>query len=68
MEIDAQVRFATTNIPGAEGAQIGLLLEEAFRRDSTVVIGGSRARFAFGQGAYRPDSDLDVGFGSLSAS
>ncbi len=66
MNIDAQVRFATTTIPGMVEAQTRILLEESFRRNSTVVIGGSRVRFAFGKGVFRPDSDLDVGFGSLT--
>jgi hypothetical protein len=67
MSIDAQVRFATTTIPGMEENQTKLLLEEAFRRNSTVVIGGSRARVTFGLGVFRPDSDLDVGFGNLTS-
>lgn len=66
MGINAQVRFATTCIPGLEERQARLLLQEAFRRQSTVVIGGSRVRASFGSGTFRPDSDLDVGFGSLS--
>jgi hypothetical protein len=66
MSIDAQIRFATATIPGVEERQIRFLLEEAFWRNSTVVIGGSRVRFSFGIGSCRPDSDLDVGFGSLS--
>lgn len=66
MSIDAQVRFAVQTIPGMEEAQTRALLEEAFRRNSTVVIGGSRIRAAFAMGTFRPDSDLDVGFGSLT--
>ena len=66
MSIDAQVRCACQWIPGLEESQARMLLEEAYRRNSTVVIGGSRVRAAFGQGAFQPDSDLDVGFGSLS--
>jgi hypothetical protein len=68
MCIDAQVQFATATIPGLEEGQARVLFQEGFRRNSTVVIGGSRVRAAFGQGTYRPDSDLDVGFGSLSIS
>lgn len=66
--LDAQVAFAVRTIPGLEEAQARLLLEMAFSRNSTVVIGGSRARVTFGQGTMRPDSDLDVGFGSLTVS
>src|SRR5438105_5915637 len=66
MDIDAQVRFAVQTVPGMEERQTRLLLEEAFRRQSTVVIGGSRVRASFGQGTFRQDSDLDVGFGSLT--
>jgi hypothetical protein len=40
----------------------------AFVRSSTVVIGGSRVRTSLGQGAFRADSDLDVGFGNLTVS
>ena len=68
MSIDAQARFATDTIPGTTAGQIRLLFEEAYRRQSTVVIGGSRVRASFGKGTHRADSDLDVGFGSLSTS
>ncbi len=68
MSIDVQVSFAVQTIPGMEEVQTRALLEEAFRRNSTVVIGGSRVRAAFGMGTFRPDSDLDVGFGSLTVS
>jgi hypothetical protein len=66
MDIDAQVRFGVSTIPGVEDGQFRLLLEEAFRRGSTVVVGGSRVRESFGRGTCRRDSDLDVGFGSLT--
>jgi hypothetical protein len=66
MDIDGQVRYATAIIPGLEEAQFRVLLQEAFRRQSSVVIGGSRARVTFSQGICRADSDLDVGFGSLT--
>src|SRR5438105_84703 len=68
MFIDAQVAFALRTIPGTEDAQMRALLDEAFRRQSTVVIGGSRVRASFGAGTFRPDSDLDVGFGRLTVS
>ena len=66
MCIDAQVQFAARIIPGLVGPQARLLLHEAYRRNSTVVFGGSRVRVTFGRGGFRSDSDLDVGFGSLS--
>jgi hypothetical protein len=31
-------------------------------------MGGSRVRTSFGLGTFRPDSDLDVGFGCLTVS
>src|SRR5205809_1556202 len=68
MSVDAQVQFAVRTVPGMVETQARLLLEEAFRRQSTLVIGGSRVRHSFGQGTYRGDSDLDVGFGSVSVS
>ena len=60
---DAQVRHATENIMGLTAEQARFILKKAFERNSTVVFGGSRVR-----GNARPDSDLDVGFGSLSTS
>jgi len=68
MDIDAQVAFAVRTVPGVEEEQARLLFDEAFRRGSTVVLGGSRVRASFGVGTHRPDSDLDVGFGSLTVS
>ncbi len=68
MSIDAQVRFAVRTIPGMDEAQTRALFEECFRRGSTTVIGGSRARATFGAGTCRPDSDLDAGFGGLTVS
>ncbi len=46
------------------------MLESAQSRDIEVVLGGSRVRSFFGQGTYRADSDLDIGFNveSLSTS
>src|SRR5258707_11459226 len=68
MDIEAQARLATRVILGLEELQFKFILEEAFCRNSTVVVGGSRVRASFGSGAFRSDSDLDVGFGSLSVS
>jgi large repetitive protein len=60
--LDAQLDLATSKIPGLERPQASLILEEAFGKNSTVVIGGSRVRGNFG-----PKSDLDVGFGGLNS-
>jgi RHS repeat-associated protein len=59
--IEEQIKFLVKEIPGLDRTQARSLLEEAFKRDSSVVFGGSRIR-----GNFRPDSDLDVGFGNLS--
>lgn len=61
MNIKEQMKYIVENIPGFTEKQANFLLEEAFRRNSSVVFGGSRIR-----GDYRSDSDLDVGFGGLS--
>ena len=61
MNIKEQLKYIVENIPGFTEKQAKFLLEEAFKRNSSVILGGSRIR-----GDYRPDSDLDVGFGSLS--
>jgi RHS repeat-associated protein len=58
-----QTDYFTESIPGITPAQAALLLNKAFSRGSNVVVGGSRVR-----GNYKPGSDLDVGFDSLSAS
>ncbi len=60
--IDEQVWFLTQNIPGLKAEQAQITLERAFKKDSSVVIGGSRIRGNFNSG-----SDLDVGFGNLTA-
>jgi RHS repeat-associated protein len=58
---DEQVDHAVKNIMGLTEDQARLIMSKAFERDSSVVFGGSRVR-----GDAGPDSDLDVGFGSLS--
>jgi len=58
-----QLQHATQNVGGLGEAQARMIMSEAFKRDSSVVFGGSRVR-----GNYTPESDLDVGFGSLSTS
>jgi predicted nucleotidyltransferase len=49
-------------VPGTESNQVRLLLEKAFEKESSVVLGGSRVR-----GTYQVTSDLDVGFNNLTA-
>lgn len=58
---EEQVKYLVENIPGFTEKQAKFLLDEAYKRNSSVVLGGSRIR-----GDYKPDSDLDVGFGNLS--
>ncbi|RLC09399.1 MAG: hypothetical protein DRI57_22185 [Deltaproteobacteria bacterium] len=58
--IEKQIQYLAENIPGITEEQARPLLEEGYKRNSSIVFGGSRVR-----GDYRPDSDLDVGFGSL---
>jgi YD repeat-containing protein len=59
--VEEQLDVLANEIPGLVRPQAKVLLEGAFDRKSSVVFGGSRVR-----GNYRPDSDLDVGFGSLT--
>jgi hypothetical protein len=62
--IDEQVAHAVKAIPGLSETQARALLEASFHPNKPVevVIGGSRVRSFFGEGKYRPDSDLDIGF------
>ncbi len=60
---NAQAKWLAENVPGITEEQAMTLLQNAYKRESTVVIGGSRVR-----GNFRSDSDLDVGYGSLSKS
>ena len=59
--IEEQLDYLTENIPGLSKEQAKVLLEGAYDKDSSVVFGGSRVR-----GNYTEQSDLDVGFGSLT--
>ena len=59
--IDEQATWLAKNVPGVTETQARALLDEAFKKDTSVVIGGSRVR-----GDYTKSSDLDVGYGSLS--
>lgn len=56
-----QIDLLMDRIPGLNREQTEYLLESAFKRDSSVVFGGSRVR-----GDFDDSSDLDVGFGSLT--
>lgn len=62
--LDEQVGHITQMVPGLEVAQAKALLQSAFNPNKPVevVIGGSRVRSFFGEGSFRPDSDLDIGF------
>lgn len=60
--LELAVEHATQNIPGLPAEQAKVIFSEAFKRDSSVVFGGSRVR-----GNYRAESDLDTGFGNLSS-
>lgn len=59
--LENQIKFLQENIPGLNEAQARYLIEKSHTRNSSVVFGGSRIR-----GNHKPDSDLDVGFGSLT--
>ena len=59
--VNEQVSFLVSNVPGAESNQVRLLLEKAFEKESSVVLGGSRIR-----GTSHLASDLDVGFSNLT--
>jgi hypothetical protein len=55
-------------VPGLSEKQAILILEKGFARaNSSVVFGGSRIRGDFTPGGYIDGSDIDVGFGSLTA-
>ena len=58
--IDEQATWLAKNVLMTE-TQARALLDEAFKKDTSVVIGGSQVR-----GDYTKSSDLDVGYGSLS--
>lgn len=62
--IDEQVAHAVRMVPGLEEGQARALLQAAFNPNKPVevVLGGSRIRSFFGQGTFRLDSDLDIGF------
>lgn len=59
-----QARLASSMVPGLSETQARLLLDGAFNPNKPVevVLGGSRVRSYFGEGTFRLDSDLDIGF------
>jgi hypothetical protein len=59
--VEEQVGFLSSNVPGLSSSQAKSMVDAAFSRESTVVLGGSRVR-----GNFTDASDLDVGWGSLS--
>jgi RHS repeat-associated protein len=61
--IDEQAEFLAKNIPGLSKEQARDILQEGFKRNSSVVFGGSRVR-----GDFTPGSDIDVGWGNMSKS
>lgn len=72
-------QYAASRIPGANPDQLLFVFIEAFDRDSSVVLGGSRVKSYFKQAKlYREEneikhlgeelkkaSDLDIGYGNL---
>lgn len=56
-----QIQHAIQNVGGLGEAQARMIMAEAFKRGSSAVFGGSRVR-----GDFTPESDVDVGFGSLT--
>nr|WP_314902330.1 hypothetical protein [uncultured Deefgea sp.] len=62
--MDDQIGDLTQIVPGLEEAQARALLQSAFNPNKPVeeVIGGSRVRSFFGEGTFRANSDLDIGF------
>jgi predicted nucleotidyltransferase len=62
MSAAEQIDFLVRNVPGVTTEQAAAILEQGFSRGSSVVFGGSRVR-----GNANVGSDVDVGFGSLTA-
>ncbi|WP_373372358.1 nucleotidyltransferase domain-containing protein [Polyangium mundeleinium] len=58
---EEQIVELTKRIPGLTEAQAQVALDQGFSRESRVVFGGSRVR-----GDFKPTSDIDIGFGSLT--
>lgn len=66
--VDEQAAILSDAIPGLSKVQAQALLEASQSRGLEVVLGGSRVRAHFGQGTFRPDSDLDIGFNNANLS
>jgi len=60
--LDEQVGVVSDAIPGLGREQAKVLLEAARARGTGIVFGGSRVSRHFGRGAFKPTSDLDIGF------
>ena len=56
-----RAQFLSQHIPGLPVAQAKVFLEMGARRNTSIVIGGSRVR-----GNAIPNSDIDIGFGHLN--
>ena len=56
-----RAQFLSQHIPGLPVAQAKVILEMGARRNTSIVIGGSRVR-----GNATPKSDIDIGFGHLN--
>ncbi|GLH39140.1 RHS repeat-associated core domain-containing protein [Pseudomonas moraviensis] len=59
---EAQAAFLQEHLPGLPKEQAQMILEESYKKGTSVVIGGSRVR-----GDNHIGSDLDVGFGDINA-
>ncbi len=59
---EAQAAFLQEHLPGLPKEQAQMILEESYKKGTSVVIGGSRVRCDNHIG-----SDLDVGFGDINA-
>lgn len=57
-----QAKFLAENVPRLSETQAKMILDKAYARNSSVVVGGSRIR-----GDFVVGSDIDVGFGNLNA-
>lgn len=59
---EEQAAFLQEHLPGLPKEQAQMILEQSYKKGTSVVIGGSRVR-----GDSHPGSDLDVGFGDVNA-
>ena len=68
--IGEQSKFLSKHVPGLTEAQARIILEKGFAKanaESPIVFGGSRIRGDFNPCGYVSGSDIDVGFGNLTA-